>query len=100
MINQNGIYETWNNRKSIFDHNFTLTGSFKLSEDIGADFNVGYTTRSDTYDRNGTRSTGQQVYNVLRHFNFEQQDEIQYYEKKTSKGFMVRLLSTTNVMLT
>jgi TonB-linked SusC/RagA family outer membrane protein len=86
VINQNGIYETWNNRKSIFDHNFTLTGSFKLSDDIGADFNVGYTTRSDTYDRNGTRSTGQQVYNVLRHFNFEQQDEIQYYQKRNIQG--------------
>ncbi|MFZ9056948.1 MAG: TonB-dependent receptor domain-containing protein, partial [Flavobacteriaceae bacterium] len=86
VVNQNGIYETWNNKKSIYDHNFTLTGSFKLNDAIGADFNVGYTTRSDTYDRNGTRSTGQQVYNVLRHFNFEQQDEIQYYEKRNIQG--------------
>merc|ERR1711991_1014493 len=29
---------------------------------------------------------GQQVFNVLRHFNFEQQDEIQYFEKRNILG--------------
>jgi TonB-linked SusC/RagA family outer membrane protein len=86
VVNQNGIYETWNNKKTIFDHNFTLTGQYKITDDIGVDFNVGYTTRGDTYDRNGVRSTGQQVFNVLRHFNFEQQDEIQYYERRNIQG--------------
>jgi outer membrane receptor protein involved in Fe transport len=50
------------------------------------DFTVGYTTRGDVYDRNGTRSIGQQVFGVLRHFNYEQQDEIQYYEARNIKG--------------
>ena len=50
-------------------------------DDFGVTFNVGVDSRSDTFDQNGTRSTGQQVFNVLRHFNFEQQDEIQYLEK-------------------
>ena len=85
LINQNGIYETWNNRKSINDHNLAIAGSYKFGE-IGMDFTVGYTTRGDVYDRNGTRSIGQQVYGVLRHFNYEQQDEIQYYEARNIKG--------------
>ncbi|MAH82366.1 MAG: SusC/RagA family TonB-linked outer membrane protein [Flavobacteriaceae bacterium] len=85
LINQNGIYETWNNRKQINDHNLSIAGSYKFGE-IGADFTIGYTTRGDVYDRNGTRSIGQQVYGVLRHFNYEQQDEIQYYEARNIKG--------------
>ena len=47
---------------------------------------MGVDSRSDTFDQNGTRSTGQQVFNVLRHFNFEQQDEIQYLEKRNIMG--------------
>ena len=85
LINQNGIYETWNNRKSIYDHNLSVAGSYKFGE-IGMDFTVGYTTRGDVYDRNGTRSIGQQVFGVLRHFNYEQQDEIQYYEARNIRG--------------
>ena len=86
VVNQNGIYETWNNKKTIFDHNFTVSGQYNITDDIGADFTVGFTTRSDTYDRNGVRSTGQQVFNVIRHFNFEQQDEIQFYNKRNIMG--------------
>ena len=86
LINQNGKYQTWNNKKTIFDHNFTVAGSYSLTEEIGLDFTVGYTTRGDVYDRNGTRSLGQQVYGVLRHFNFEVQDEIQYYERRNIRG--------------
>jgi TonB-linked SusC/RagA family outer membrane protein len=86
VVNQNGVYETWNNKKTIFDHNFTVSGQYNITEEIGADFTVGFTTRSDTYDRNGVRSTGQQVFNVLRHFNFEQQDEIQFYNRRNIMG--------------
>ena len=86
VVNQNGIYETWNNKKTIFDHNFTVSGQYNITDDLGADFTVGFTTRSDTYDRNGVRSTGQQVFNVIRHFNFEQQDEIQFYNKRNIMG--------------
>ncbi len=86
VVNRNGLYETWNNRKTIFDHNFTVSGQYNLTEEIGADFTVGFTTRSDTYDRNGVRSSGQQVFNVIRHFNYEQQDEIQFYNKRNIMG--------------
>ncbi len=85
IVNRNGLYETWNNTKSIYNHNLTLSGDFDI-DDFGVTFNVGVDSRSDTFDQNGTRSTGQQVYNVLRHFNFEQQDEIQYLEKRNIVG--------------
>ena len=86
VVNRNGLYETWNNKKTIFDHNFTLSGQYNITDEIGADFTVGFTTRSDTYDRNGVRSSGQQVFNVIRHFNYEQQDEIQFYNKRNIMG--------------
>ena len=86
LVNQNGVYETWNTRKSINDHNLSVNGSYKFGDDVGLDFTVGYTTRGDVLDRNGTRSINQQVFGVLRHFNYEQQDEIQYYQARNIKG--------------
>ncbi|MDB3967960.1 SusC/RagA family TonB-linked outer membrane protein [Flavobacteriaceae bacterium] len=88
-VNQNGIYETWNNTKSISNHNFNLNGDYDV-DDFGITFNIGLESRSDTFDSNGTRSTGQQVYGVLRHFNFEQQDEIQYFERRNILGAFVQ----------
>lgn len=85
LVNRNGIYETWNNTKSIHDHNLTLSGDYKFN-DVGLTFNLGATSRSDVFDQNGTRSTGQQVFNVLRHFNFAQQNEIQDYTKRNIIG--------------
>lgn len=85
QVNRNGIYETWNNTKTIFDHNITISGDYDLG-DYGLTFNAGATSRSDVFDQNGTRSTGQQVFNVLRHFNFAQQDEIQDYTKRNIIG--------------
>ena len=85
LVNRNGIYETWNNTKSIYDHNITLSGDYKFN-DVGLTFNLGATSRSDVYNRNGTRSTAQQVFNVFRHFNFAQQDEIQDFTKRNIIG--------------
>jgi len=85
LVNQNGIYETWNNTKAIYNHNFNISGDYDIA-DFGVTFNVGVDSRSDTFDQNGTRSTGQQVFNVLRHFNFEQQNEIQYFERRNIAG--------------
>ena len=85
LVNRNGIYETWNNTKSIYNNNLNVSGDYDI-DDFGVTFNLGVDSRSDTYDQNGTRSTGQQVFNVLRHFNFEQQDEIQYFERRNIVG--------------
>jgi TonB-linked SusC/RagA family outer membrane protein len=85
LVNRNGIYETWNNTKSIYDHNVTLSGDYKFN-DFGLTFNLGATTRSDVFDQNGTRSTGQQVFDVQRHFNFEQQNPIQSFSERNIAG--------------
>ena len=85
QVNRNGVYETWNNTKTINDHNFTLTGDYSFG-DYGLTFNLGATSRTDIFDQNGTRSTGQQVFNVLRHFNFAQQDEIQDFTRRNIVG--------------
>ena len=85
LVNRNGLYETWNNTKSILNHNFNISGDYDIA-DFGVTFNVGVDSRSDTFDQNGTRSTGQQVFNVLRHFNFEQQNEIQFFERRNIVG--------------
>lgn len=86
VANQSGQYDTWNNTKTIFDHNISINGDYNIGDDYGLTFTLGATSRSDTYDRNGVASTGQQVFGVLRHFNFEVQDEIQYYEKRNIAG--------------
>src|SRR6056300_1372852 len=86
VATQSGVYDTWNNVKTIFDHNVSINGDYRINDDIGLTFALGATSRSDTYDRNGVSSTGQQVFGVLRHFNFELQDEIQYFEKRNIIG--------------
>ncbi|WP_222982462.1 SusC/RagA family TonB-linked outer membrane protein [Flagellimonas meishanensis] len=81
-----GIYSTWNNVSTIWDHNLVLTGNFPLSDKIDFSFNVGGTTRAEIFDRNGITSDGQQVFGVLRHFNFLNNDEIQFSRERNLVG--------------
>jgi len=83
---RSGFYDTWNNANTIWDHNLTLNGMYDLSEKIGLNFNIGATTRRTIYDRQGVSSSNQQVFDVLRHFNFMLQDEIQYSEERNIAG--------------
>jgi len=85
--NQSGIYDTWNNTKTLQDHNISLSGSHAFNEDLDVSFVAGMTARSDVFDSNGVSSTGQQVFGVLRHFNFAIQNEIQSYFKNNILGF-------------
>lgn len=81
-----GIYQTWDNNNVIWDHSIILTGNYDLTEDLDMTFNVGGTSRSTNYDRQGVASSGQNVYGVLRHFNFDLQNEIQYTTYKNVVG--------------
>ena len=47
---------------------------------------MGATSRRDVYNRNGISSTGQQVFNVLRHFNFAANDEIELFIEQNILG--------------
>lgn len=83
---RSGFYSTYNNTNTIWDHNFSLNGDYDLSEQFGLSFNLGATTRRTVFDQNGVTSSGQQVFGILRHFNFQLQDEIQYFEEQNIAG--------------
>ena len=91
VATQSGILQTWNNTNTINDHNLILTGQYELSEKIGFSFNAGATTRHEVFDQNGVASSGQQVFGVLRHFNFGLQDEIQFLRKRNIAGLYGQL---------
>ncbi|MEZ4811529.1 MAG: SusC/RagA family TonB-linked outer membrane protein [Allomuricauda sp.] len=74
---QSGIYETWNNTNTIWDHNIALNGDFDLTETIGSTFNLGFNGRREVFNASGVSSDGQQVFGVLQHFNFLNNNEIQ-----------------------
>ena len=86
VATQSGILQTWNNTNTINDHNIILSGQYEVSEKVGFSFNAGATTRREVFDQNGVASSGQQVYGVLRHFNFALQDEIQFRQERNIAG--------------
>ena len=86
VATQSGILQTWNNTNTLVDHNIILSGQFEISEKVGFSFNAGATTRSEKFDQNGVASSGQQVFGVLRHFNFALQDEIQFLRERNIAG--------------
>ncbi|WP_224483787.1 SusC/RagA family TonB-linked outer membrane protein [Robertkochia aurantiaca] len=83
-----GFYETYDNNNTIWDHYLALNGDYDLSEKIGMTFNVGATSRSTIYDRQGARSNGQIVFGVKRHFNYENQLPIQFTQKQNIAGLL------------
>jgi len=86
VANRSGVYDTWNNTKTIDDHNFSFSGNYDLSDFFDMNFVLGATSRRDVFNRNGVSSTGQQVFGVQKHFNFAEQDEIEYFEERNILG--------------
>jgi TonB-linked SusC/RagA family outer membrane protein len=93
--NKNGVYwddaiygylRTWDNNVQIHNHYMSLNGSYDLSDDVGLTFNVGATSNRRTYDREGVSSTGQIVYGVVQHFNYENQTPISYHGAQNTLG--------------
>ena len=91
VATQSGVLQTWNNTNTINDHNLILSGQYELSEKVGFSFNAGATTRREVFDQNGVSSSGQQVFGVLRHFNFALQDEIQFLQERNIAGLYGQL---------
>ena len=83
---QSGVYETWNNTNTIWDHNLVLNGDYDITDKIGSTFNVGATTRREIFNQTGVASDGQQVFGVLRHFNFLNQNEIENFTERNIVG--------------
>lgn len=83
-----GFLNTYDNNNTIWDHYLALNGQYELSDKLGMTFNVGATTRSTEYDRQGVASTGQLVFDVQRHFNYRNQSPIQFSEKRNIAGVL------------
>ena len=81
-----GFLETYDNNNEIWDHLATIDGSFQLSDDLGLTFTAGGTARSDQFERSGVASTGQIVYGVTQHFNYENQAPIQFVRQRNILG--------------
>nr|WP_317042280.1 SusC/RagA family TonB-linked outer membrane protein [Robiginitalea sediminis] len=83
-----GFYQTYDNNNTIWEHFLSLNGNYDISEKLGMTFTVGATSRQDFYDRSGVNSTGQIVFGVKRHFNFENQTPIQFSQKRNIVGIL------------
>ncbi|NAY93110.1 SusC/RagA family TonB-linked outer membrane protein [Muricauda sp. JGD-17] len=81
-----GIYETWNNTNTIWDHNFAINGDYDLTEKIGTTFNIGVNSRRELFEQQGVASDAQQAFGVLQHFNFLNQNEIQGSSERNLVG--------------
>lgn len=81
-----GTYDTFDNNNIIWDHNIMLNGQYQLSDKIGFTFTAGATSRHENFDRQGVSSVGQQVYGILRHYNFGTQSPIQYSQIRNIAG--------------
>lgn len=83
---QSGFLTTFTNDNTIFDHNLVLNGQYELGGDIGLSFNAGATSRRELFERNGLSSDGQQVFDVLRHFNFVNTLPVQFNSERNLVG--------------
>jgi outer membrane receptor protein involved in Fe transport len=83
-----GFLQTYDNNNTIWDHFVSLNGNYDLSEKLGLSFTAGATTRQDTFDRSGVASTGQIVFGVKRHFNYENQLPLQFSRKRNIMGIL------------
>ena len=54
---------------------------YDLSDKFGLTFNVGATSRRTDFERTGVASTGQNVFDVIEHFNFDENNEIAFSER-------------------
>lgn len=83
-----GYYNTWDNNSTTWNHYAALTGNFNITNDekLNLSFVVGGTTVAEIYDRQGVASSGQIVFGVQRHFNFENQSAIQTSQERNTIG--------------
>ena len=83
-----GFLQTFDNNNTIWDHFLSLNGNYDLSEKMGLTFTAGATSRQDFFDQSGVSSTGQIVFGVKRHFNYQNQTPIQFSRKRNIVGVL------------
>ncbi len=83
-----GFLDTYDNNNAIWDHLATVKGDYRLTDDLGLNFTVGATARSDQFAQSGVASTGQLVYGVTQHFNYQNQAPIQFERQRNILGLL------------
>ncbi|MEN1784503.1 MAG: SusC/RagA family TonB-linked outer membrane protein [Bacteroidota bacterium] len=83
-----GFLDTYDNNNTIWDHFVSINGQYDLSEKLGLTFTAGATARQDIFDQSGVASTGQIVFGVKRHFNYENQTPIQFTTERNIVGIL------------
>lgn len=83
-----GFYDTYDNNNTIWDHFLSLNGNYDISEKLGLSFVAGATSRQDLFDQQGVASSGQIVFGIKRHFNYENQSSIQFTRKRNIVGLL------------
>jgi outer membrane receptor protein involved in Fe transport len=63
-----------------------LSAKFALTEKLNFNFNIGGTTRNETFESNGVASDGQQIFGVLRHYNFANSLPIENFADRNIAG--------------
>ncbi|MTI21455.1 SusC/RagA family TonB-linked outer membrane protein [Fulvivirga sp. RKSG066] len=81
-----GLYRTFDNQNTIWDHTLTLNGDYNITELLRLNFNLGATSRRTVLDRQGVTSVNQVAFGTFRHFNFTDQSPIQYFEEQNIVG--------------
>jgi len=81
-----GFLNTYDNNNTVQDHYFAVNGQYDISDNIGVSFVAGANSRQTVYDRQGVASTGQIVFGIKRHYNYENQSPIQWYSRRNVMG--------------
>lgn len=83
-----GFLNTYDNNSMNWNHYVALTGNYDLTNDekLNLSFVLGGTSLYENFDQQGVASTGQIVFGVQRHFNFENQSPFQYTEERNTVG--------------
>ncbi|RXG14568.1 TonB-linked SusC/RagA family outer membrane protein [Leeuwenhoekiella aestuarii] len=83
-----GYYNTWDNNSTTFNHYAAISGNYDLTADqkLNVSFLLGGSSLGEYFDQQGVASSSQIVYNVQRHFNFENQLPIQSTVERNTIG--------------
>jgi TonB-linked SusC/RagA family outer membrane protein len=71
-----GFLTTYNILNEIWDHSVILNGDYDLTDKVGMTFNLGATSRSESFTQIGAASTGQNIFDLNYHFNFDETDAV------------------------
>jgi len=81
-----GYLNSYDNNVSVNTHFLNLNGSYDLTDEIGMTFTLGAESQSRKYATEGVASSGQIVFGVVQHFNFENQTPISGSSSRNTVG--------------